>query len=131
MSNDKPQTAKDKLMKVREFLEHNYSLPLMEAHHDGHPMEPCAREAWDALHEAIQDIEQEDGELVAGAYSESLFNALHHGVMKFKDGDRVKVPGAADIFTISAIVDGVEPVAQFKEGGFWRTSELRMANDQN
>ena len=70
------------------------------------------------------------GDPMVGVYSESLFNALHHGVTKFKVGDRVRVPGAADILTIDEIVPGPEDVATFKEGGFWRTSELRMVNER-
>lgn len=51
-------TDYQKLMKVREFLAQNYSLPIMEAHHDGHPIEPCAREAWDNLHEVIGQLQE-------------------------------------------------------------------------
>lgn len=57
MSRDS-QTAKAKeaLEATREFLKKNYSLPIMEAHHDGHPMEACVRSLWDKVHDGLEEL---------------------------------------------------------------------------
>lgn len=51
---------------------------------------------------------------------------------KIKVGNLVKVPDFPEIYTVSEIIDheGQEPVACFKEKGFWRCSQLEVVNDR-
>jgi len=49
---------------------------------------------------------------------------------KVSVGSLVKVPPFPELYTVSEIVshDQREPVAVFKEGGFWRCSQLEVAH---
>lgn len=49
------------LHEMRDWILHEYSLPIMEAHHDGHPIEHCARRIYDKICKAIEETETESG----------------------------------------------------------------------
>ena len=47
------------LHEMRDWILHEYSLPVMEAHHDGHPIEHCARRIYDKICKAIEEQEND------------------------------------------------------------------------
>ena len=53
----KPEVASI-LHEMRDWILHEYSLPIMEAHHDGHPVESCARRIYDKICKAIEEQEK-------------------------------------------------------------------------
>ena len=58
-TTDELYVASGLLHEMRDWILHEYSLPIMEAHHDGHPIEPCARRIYDKICKAIEEQAQD------------------------------------------------------------------------